>query len=128
MPVVVDLGPQCDESVHDVLRQDEAWFNSGVRRIERSLGLLQDDYIPVFEPPWAGYFSTPAMLGAELWWEEDPDSWPAVKSPPIRDLDDTRTARAAGRCFVAALSRASSRGWRSPATACRPRSPSAAWT
>jgi hypothetical protein len=27
------------------------------------------------------------MLGAELWWEEDPDSWPAVKSPPVRDLE-----------------------------------------
>ena len=87
VPVVIDLGPECDESVHDVLLRDEAWFNSGVRRIERSLRLLQDDYIPVFEPPWAGYFSTPAMLGAELWWEEDPDSWPAVKSPPVRDLD-----------------------------------------
>jgi hypothetical protein len=87
VPVIVDLGPECDESVHDVLLRDEAWFNSGVRRIERSLRLLQDDYIPVFEPPWAGYFSTPAMLGADLWWEEDPDSWPAVKSPPIRDLE-----------------------------------------
>ena len=87
VPVIIDVGPECDESVHDVLLQDEAWFNSGVRRIERSLRLLQDDYIPVFEPPWAGYFSTPAMLGAELWWEEDPDSWPAVKSPPVRDLD-----------------------------------------
>ncbi len=87
VPVIIDLGPECDESVHDVLLEDEAWFNSGVRRIERSLRLLQDDYIPVFEPPWAGYFSTPAMLGAELWWEEDPDSWPAVKSPPVRDLD-----------------------------------------
>ena len=87
MPVIVDLGPECDESVQGVLLEDEAWFNSGVRRIERSLRLLQDDYIPVFEPPWAGYFSTPAMLGAELWWEEDPDSWPAVKSPPVRDLD-----------------------------------------
>jgi hypothetical protein len=87
VPVIVDLGPECDESVHDVLRDDEAWFNSAVRRIERSLRLLQDDYIPVFEPPWAGYFSTPAMLGAELWWEEDPDSWPAVKTPPVRDLD-----------------------------------------
>jgi hypothetical protein len=87
VPVIIDLGPECDESVHDVLLRDEAWFNSGVRRIERSLRLLQDDYIPVFEPPWAGYFSTPAMLGAELWWEEDPDSWPAVKSPPVRDLD-----------------------------------------
>lgn len=87
VPVIVDLGPECDESVHDVLRDDEAWFNSAVRRIERSLRLLQDDYIPVFEPPWAGYFSTPAMLGAELWWEEDPDSWPAVKSPPVRDLE-----------------------------------------
>ncbi|HEX5643483.1 MAG TPA: hypothetical protein VFZ86_14270 [Thermoleophilia bacterium] len=90
VPVIVDLGPECDESVHDVLLEDEAWFNSGVRRIERSLRLLQDDYIPVFEPPWAGYFSTPAMLGAELWWEEDPDSWPAVKSPPIRDLSALR--------------------------------------
>jgi hypothetical protein len=87
VPVIVDLGPECDESVRDVLLEDEAWFNSGVRRIERSLRLLQDDYIPVFEPPWAGYFSTPAILGAELWWEDDPDSWPAVKSPPIRDLD-----------------------------------------
>jgi len=87
VPVIVDLGPECDESVHDVLLRDEAWFNSGVRRIERSLRLLQDDYVPVFEPPWAGYFSTPAMLGAELWWEEDPDSWPAVKSPPARDLE-----------------------------------------
>jgi hypothetical protein len=87
VPVIIDLGPECDESVHDVLLDDEAWFNSGVRRIERSLRLFQDDYIPVFEPPWAGYFSTPAMLGAELWWEEDPDSWPAVKSPPVRDLD-----------------------------------------
>lgn len=87
MPVIVDLGPECDERVHDVLSGDDAWFNSGVRRIERSLRLLQDDYIPVFEPPWAGYFSTPAMLGAELWWEDDPDSWPAVKSPPVRDLE-----------------------------------------
>lgn len=87
VPVIVDLGPECDESVHDVLLEDEAWFNSGVRRIQRSLRVLQDDYIPVFEPPWAGYFSTPAMLGAELWWEEDPDSWPAVKTPPVRDLE-----------------------------------------
>jgi hypothetical protein len=87
VPVVIDLGPECCESVQDVLREDEAWFNSGVRRIQRSLRLLQDDYIPVFEPPWAGYFSTPAMLGAELWWEDDPGSWPAVKTPPVRDLD-----------------------------------------
>ena len=90
IPVIVDLGPECGESVHDVLLEDEAWFNSGVRRIERSVRLLEDDYIPVFEPPWAGYFSTPAMLGAELWWEDDPDSWPAVKSPPVRDLDALR--------------------------------------
>ena len=27
------------------------------------------------------------MLGAELWWEEDADSWPAVRTPPVRDLD-----------------------------------------
>ncbi len=87
VPVIIDLGPECDESVHDVLLRDDAWFNSGVRRIERSLRVLPDDYIPVFEPPWAGYFSTPAMLGAELWWEEDVDSWPAVKTPPVRDLD-----------------------------------------
>jgi hypothetical protein len=86
VPVIVDLGPECDESVRDVLQDDDAWFNSGARRIERSLRVLQDDYIPVFEPPWAGYFSTPAMLGAELWWEDDPDAWPAVKSPPVQEI------------------------------------------
>lgn len=87
VPVIVDLGPECDEAVRDVLLDDDAWFNSGVRRIERSLRVLQDDYVPVFEPPWAGYFSTPTMLGAELWWEEDPDAWPAVKSALLRDVD-----------------------------------------
>ena len=25
--------------------------------------------------------------GAELLWEEDPGSWPAVKSPPVRDVE-----------------------------------------
>jgi hypothetical protein len=105
VPVIVDLGPECDESVHDVLLEDEAWFNSGVRRIERSLRLLQDDYIPVFEPPWAGYFSIPAMLGAELWWEQDPDSWPAVKSPPIRDLSALRRLEPADVASSAHFSR-----------------------
>jgi hypothetical protein len=87
IPFVVDLGPQCGETIRDVLLDTEAWFSSGVRRIERSHRLLGDDYIPVFEPPWAGYFTVPAMLGATLWWEEDPDAWPAVRAPLVTEID-----------------------------------------
>ena len=97
----LDLGPECGETVRSVLLDTDAWFASGVRRIERSLRLLSGDYIPVFESPWAAYFTVPAMLGAELWWEEDPDAWPAVKTPPAKevqqlyDLEEPDPARVA---------------------------------
>ena len=87
MPVIVDLEPECDESVHDVLLDDEAWFNSGVRRIERSLRLLQDDYVPVFRAALGGVLLDAGDAGSRALVGGRPDSWPAVKSPPVRDLD-----------------------------------------
>jgi hypothetical protein len=85
VPFTVDLYPAVDETVRDVLQDDEAWFSCGVRRIERSLRTIGRDYIPVFEPPWTAYYTVPAMLGAQLWWEEDADAWPAVKTPLAAD-------------------------------------------
>jgi hypothetical protein len=86
IPVLIDIGPECGESIQDVLLDRRAWFSSTVRRIRRSLRVLPDDYIPWTSPPWAAYFTIPVMLGAELWWEDEADSWPAIKEPPIVDV------------------------------------------
>jgi hypothetical protein len=88
VPFTVDLYPAVGETLRDVLLDDKAWFTSGVRRIERSLRTLGPTYIPLFEPPWTAYYLVPAMLGAELWWEEDLDAWPAVKTPLAREVGE----------------------------------------
>ena len=72
VPFTVDLYPAVGETLRDVLLDDEAWFSCGVRRIERSLRTIGADYIPLFEPPWTAYYTLPAVLGAQLWWEDDP--------------------------------------------------------
>jgi hypothetical protein len=94
VPFTIDLYPAVGETVRDVLLDDDAWFTSGVRRIERSLRALGPGYSPLFEPPWTAYFLVPAMLGAELWWEADLDAWPAVKTPLAREVVELDAVRA----------------------------------
>jgi len=86
IPILIDLGPECGESIVAALRDRGAWFASSVRRIERSLRVLPDDYVPWVGPPWAGFFAVPAMFGAALWWEDDPNAWPAIRDPLVKEV------------------------------------------
>jgi len=87
VPVSIDIGPECGTTIVAALRHREHWFSSSVRRIERSLRVLLDDYVPWVGPPWAGFFAVPVMLGAPLWWEDDPNAWPAIRDPLVREID-----------------------------------------
>lgn len=87
VPVLIDIGPECGTTIRAALRHREHWFSSSVRRIERSLRVLPDDYVPWVGPPWAGFFAVPVMLGATLWWEKDPDAWPAIRDPLVKRVE-----------------------------------------
>jgi hypothetical protein len=87
IPVVIDLYPKLGETVHDALKNTEAWFASAVRRIHFLLAALPDDYIPYVDPPWQASFTVPVMLGAELWWSDDPNVYPAIRDHPLVDVD-----------------------------------------
>jgi hypothetical protein len=86
IPAAIDVGPECGVTIRDALHDADAWLCSATARLDRSLRLLGDDYIPWVGPPWAAFFTVPAMLGAELWWEKDPNAWPAVRPPLVTDL------------------------------------------
>ncbi len=87
VPVTVDFSPECGETVRAAHLDTEAWFASAVRRIQWSLRLLTDDYIPLAEPPWLAFHTVPAMFGAQLWWAEDPNEMPGIKDPPITKIE-----------------------------------------
>lgn len=83
IPVTVDFSPAVGETVRGTHGDTELWFASAVRRIRHSLELLDDDYIPLVEPPWLAYHTVPAMLGAELWWPENPNEMPGIRQPLV---------------------------------------------
>lgn len=87
IPITVDLSPECGETVRDAHLHAEAWFSSAVRRIQWSLRLLPDDYIPLAEPPWLAFHTVPTMFGAQLWWSEDPNEMPGIRDPLITDIE-----------------------------------------
>ena len=87
IPVTIDLSPACGETVRDAALRTESWFASAVRRIRWSLRVLSDDYIPLAEPPWMPFHLVPAMLGAALWWAEDPNEMPGIKDPLVTAID-----------------------------------------
>ena len=80
IPVTVDLSPECGETVRGAAMHTQAWFSSAVRRVEWSLRVLSDDYIPIAEPPWIAFHTVPAMFGAPLWWSENPNEMPGIKN------------------------------------------------
>ena len=83
IPVTVDFSPECGETVRDAHLRTQSWFSSAVRRIQWSLRLLTDDYIPLAEPPWLAFHTVPALFGAKLWWAEDPNEMPGIKDPLV---------------------------------------------
>jgi hypothetical protein len=85
IPITVDLSPVCGDTLRATHVDTSAWFSSAVRRIEWSLELIPDDYIPLAEPPWLGFHTVPAMLGCDLWWSADPNAMPGIKQPLITD-------------------------------------------
>jgi hypothetical protein len=87
VPVTVDFSPACGETLRDTHLRTEAWFASAVRRIQWSLELLNDDYIPLAEPPWLAFHTVPAMFGAPLWWAEDPHEMPGIKDPLVTSIE-----------------------------------------
>jgi hypothetical protein len=87
IPVTVDFSPACGETVRDSHLRTEAWFSSAVRRIQWSLRLLSDDYIPVAQPPWLAFHTVPPMFGAQLWWAQDPNEMPGIKDPLITSVE-----------------------------------------
>ena len=87
IPIQVDLSPACGETVRDSQLDERAWFSSAVRRIEWSLALLPDDYIPLAEPPWLGFYTVPKMMGAALWWSDDPNAFPGIREPLVREIE-----------------------------------------
>ena len=93
IPIMVDLSPVCGETVRDAHLDTSAWFSSAVRRIEWSLELLPDDYIPLVQPPWLAFHTVPAMFGAQLWWAEDPNTMPGIKDPPLMGIEQIEGLR-----------------------------------
>ena len=87
VPVTVDFSPSVGETLRDTHLRTEAWFASAVRRIQWSLRLLTDDYIPLAEPPWLAFHTVPAMFGAQLWWADDPNEMPGIKDPPVTHIE-----------------------------------------
>jgi hypothetical protein len=90
VPIAVDLSPACGETVRDTHLDTEAWFSSATRRIQWSLELVPDDYIPLAEPPWLGFHTVPAMLGSELWWADDLNAMPGIRQPLITTVDQVQ--------------------------------------
>ncbi len=86
IPVTIDFSPACGETVYGTHNDIAAWFASAVRRIRWSLRLLDDDYIPLAEPPWLGFHPVASMLGARLWWSDDPNEMPGIKDPLVKDV------------------------------------------
>lgn len=86
IPVQIDLSPACGVTLRESQLETDAWFTSAVRRIEWSLELLPDDYVPLAEPPWLGFYTVPKMLGAQLWWSDDLDAFPGVREPLVREI------------------------------------------
>ena len=93
IPIQIDLSPACGVTLRESQLETDAWFTSAVRRIEWSLTLLPDDYIPVAEPPWLGFYTVPKMLGAKLWWSDDLDAFPGVREPLVRDIEQLGALR-----------------------------------
>ncbi len=93
IPIQVDFSPACGVTVRESQLETEAWFTSAVRRIEWSLELLPDDYIPLAEPPWLGFYTVPKMLGAELWWSDDLNAFPGVRRPLATKIDELAELR-----------------------------------
>jgi hypothetical protein len=57
-----------------------------IRRIERSLRVLPDDYIP-WARIWSGYMTIATMFGAEVHWADDPAQPPGVAAPLVREIE-----------------------------------------
>lgn len=86
IPIMIDLSPECGETVRDAHTITRAWFSSAVRRIKWSLEALPDDYIPLVEPPWLAYHTIEALFGVPLWWADDPNAFPGIKKAPVTDV------------------------------------------
>lgn len=93
IPIHLWLMPYCSSKVrpvrHTVREQFESLdthFQINVERIERSLRVIPDDYIP-FARMVLGYMVTATMFGADVQWSDDPYQPPGSAGPVIHDLE-----------------------------------------
>ena len=91
IPVVLWLVPYWQLGRHgyttvDLFENDEVHFQVSVARVEKSLRLIPDDYIP-FARMVLGPVTLATMFGADIHWSDDPNQPPGTGAPIITDLE-----------------------------------------
>jgi hypothetical protein len=74
-------------STWDFLQNDEKNLELSLRCLQRSIGLLPDDYIPVLKPD-KGYPIISQIYGAPITWGRNKDQWPGVSEKIIKKYED----------------------------------------
>jgi len=90
IPVVLWLLPywqlgECGYTTVEFFEDDDVHFQANVARIQKSLKLIPDDYIP-FARMVLGPMTLPTMFGADIYWSEDPNQPPDTAAPIIEDM------------------------------------------
>lgn len=93
VPIHLWLMPYCSSkiqplgpTVRDMFESLETHFQINIARIQRSLRLIPDDYIP-FARMVLGYMSTATMFGVQVHWSDNPNQPPGSSGPIITDLE-----------------------------------------
>ena len=91
IPVVISLLPywQLGElgfTAHDLFKDDQVHFEVSVARVEKSLRLIPDDYIP-YARMVLGPMTLPTMFGAKVHWSDDLDQPPGTAGAIIHDME-----------------------------------------
>jgi hypothetical protein len=93
IPINLWLMPYCSSkmqpqgyTIREMFEDAEIHFKVNVERIQRSLRLIPDDYIP-FARMVLGYMTTATTFGVGVHWSDDPNQPPGSAGPIIEDLE-----------------------------------------
>ena len=75
-------------SIQDQYRSAEKQLAVQVASIERTLTVVPDDVIPVLQPSVASGNEIAAAIGGELYWGENPDQPPAIRTKVVSSVTD----------------------------------------
>ena len=94
IPIHLWLMPYCSSkvrpighTVRELFEDPEIHYQINVERIERSLRVIPDDYIP-FARMVIGYMVTATLFGVGVQWSDDPYQPPGSSGPILDDLEE----------------------------------------